>query len=169
MYLASDKGSIPLWGTKIGVNMNNKDWNLLSFIAESNIIEGMGEPTKYEVAAHERLLALEKLTVADLEAFVSIIQPNAILRRKIGLDVRVGGYVAPLGGPLIEITLKGLLDDVNFGAPAYEIHLRYETIHPFTDGNGRSGRAIWLWQKKGIAPLGFLHQFYYDTLGNYHK
>ncbi len=148
--------------------MNNKDWGLLAFIAESNRIEGMGQPTEIEITAHENLLKLEKLTVVDLEVFVGLAQPTAILRRKVGLDVRVGGYVAPLGGPLIELSLKGLLDDVNFGAPAYEIHLRYETIHPFTDGNGRSGRAIWLWQRKGIAPLGFLHQFYYDTLGNYH-
>jgi hypothetical protein len=36
---------------------------------------------------------------------------------------------------------------------------------PTTDGNGRSGRALWLWCMRGRAPLGFLHQFYYQTLG----
>lgn len=46
----------------------------------------------------------------------------------------------------------------------FTTHLRYESIHPFSDGNGRSGRALWLWQMKGRAPLGFLHQFYYQTL-----
>ncbi len=141
---------------------------LIKFVTESNRIEGMGVPNEREIAAHKNLLELEKLTVADLEVFVGLVQPNAVLRRKVGLDVRVGDYIAPLGGPHIEIILKGLLDDANYGAPSYEIHMRYETIHPFTDGNGRSGRAIWLWQRKGIAPLGFLHQFYYDTLGNYH-
>ncbi len=149
--------------------MNNKDWGLLAFIAESNIIEGMGHPTKIEISAHENLLKLEKLTVVDLEVFVGLIQPNAILRRKIGLDVWVGSYVAPPGGHAIEIKLKELLDDANFGiVPHHEIHLRYETLHSFTDGNGRSGRAIWLWQHNGVASLGFLHQFYYDTLGNCH-
>ena len=38
--------------------------------------------------------------------------------------------------------------------------------HPFTDGNGRSGRALWLWQMNNHAPFGFLHTFYYQTLEN---
>ena len=143
--------------------------DLIDFVAESNRIEGMGHPTEIEITAHENLLKLEKLTVVDLEVFVGLAQPTAILRRKVGLDVWVGVGGQSPGGHAIEIKLKELLDDANFGViHPHEIHLRYEMLHPFTDGNGRSGRAIWLWQHNGVAPLGFLHQFYYDTLGNYH-
>lgn len=41
-------------------------------------------------------------------------------------------------------------------------------LHPFMDGNGRTGRAVWAWamQRDGQDPfaLSFLHRFYYQTL-----
>jgi Fic family protein len=52
----------------------------------------------------------------------------------------------------------------------FAAHVRYEHLHPFTDGNGRSGRAIWAWQMlyqgRGEIPLGFLHHFYYQSIQN---
>ena len=59
-----------------------------------------------------------------------------------------------------------LADAVDECSSAYVLHCRYESLHPFTDGNGRSGRALWLWMMGGIeeAPLGFLHTWYYQSL-----
>jgi Fic family protein len=95
------------------------------------------------------------------------------------MDVQVGQHVAPPGGPGILQDLDALLFRVNHSdqheaaADPYQIHHEYETLHPFIDGNGRSGRALWAWQmvhdeKKNLGVqalgLGFLHLFYYPTL-----
>ncbi len=144
--------------------------DLYDFISESNRIEGIREVLSREIDAHEAFLALPNLLTADVEAFVAAVAPGHVLRREVGLNVRVGKHIAPSGGPEIERALKGLLGDANAGYDdAYNIHVKYETLHPFTDGNGRSGRAIWAWQMlRQYGPmalnLGFLHRFYYQTL-----
>ncbi len=138
-------------------------WTLEDFVRESNRIEGILCATPDAIEAHERFLELDKITVADLEKFVDVVQPGAMLRRKAGMNVRVGYHVAPPGGHAIEVELTNLLMRMQWRG-AYETHLAYEDLHPFTDGNGRSGRALWLWEMDGEAPVGFLHKFYYQTL-----
>ena len=138
------------------------------FQTESNAIEGIRSASPNEAAALEIFVVHEQLSVDDLCAYVGIIQPDARLRATSDIPgVRVGKHIAPPSGPALLADLDGLLHKVNAGAISpYAAHLAYETLHPFTDGNGRSGRALWLWMRKGDAPLGFLHQWYYDSLAN---
>lgn len=139
-------------------------WTLEDFVRESNRIEGiLREPLIAEIVAHNKLLEFDIMTVSALEEFVAVVQPGARLRRARNLNVRVGNHIAPSGGPGIESDLLNIIGCMRIGRP-YQTHLAYETLHPFTDGNGRSGRALWLWQMGGEAPLGFLHKFYYQTL-----
>ena len=156
-----------------------RDPCLVSFVRESNRIEGITRnPRESELSAHETLLGLDVVTVADLTAFVAIVQPGAVLRNRPGLDVRVGNHNPPRGGPDIVPALERILRYAHgpqpvaggvYHAPPFVTHHEYETLHPFTDGNGRSGRALWAWQmiREEIWPgirLGFLHAWYYQSL-----
>ena len=149
--------------------------NLEDFVRESNRIEGIeraaalaheAEQFAREVEITQTFITLTRPTVLDLENFVFVCTEMcahpAVLRRRVGMDVRVGTYAPPPGGHMIEVRLAALLEDMG-AVDAYQTHLAYEHLHPFTDGNGRSGRALWLWQIGGHAPLGFLHSFYYQT------
>lgn len=146
-----------------------KAFSLEQFVAESNKIEGIHrKPTKDEIAAHRAFLSPPTFWIEDVVSFVSVIAPNKPLRDRAGLNVRVGNYLAPPGGPEIRAKLEQILSLARNSNPvaAFEIHRKYERLHPFMDGNGRSGRVIWLKMMGGInrVPLGFLHTWYYQSL-----
>lgn len=143
---------------------------LVLFVRESNFIEGIKrDPTLFEVEAHIALLETALVDIAAMTAFVSAVQPDAVLRDKPNLNVRVGNHYPPPGGMEIVGNLGNILWQARqLGADPYSVHRLYENLHPFTDGNGRSGRALWLRMMGGPArvPLGFLHSWYYQSLSD---
>lgn len=139
----------------------------IDFIRESNRIEGIHrEPKKSEIAEYERFMAREEITLTDMIQFVSTYQPGAKLREHRGMNVQIGNYIPPAGDITIKTRLMDILHAIQrdvYPVDAYEAHHRYEKLHPFTDGNGRSGRMLWMWMMRS-APLGFLHSWYYQSL-----
>lgn len=75
------------------------DRELWDFVRESNAIESIHRPPSYgELNELVRFLSLDTVTIDDLVQFVSVYQPDAVLRDRPDLPgVRVGKRMAPMG------------------------------------------------------------------------
>ena len=104
----------------------------------------------------EQHAAKKRLTHQDVLRLHAIMAGDVMDQGEAGryrtIRVKVGNYVPPppehVSGLMFE-----LLEWWNKGAKALSpvlssaiVHYRFEAIHPFADGNGRTGRALALWE-----------------------
>lgn len=105
--------------------------------------------------AGDDLASAEEVTVADIEALHRALLPEEEHHGLRRVQNWVGGsnwhplaadYVPP-PPELVPALMTDLVDYLNCSvhAPLVQagiVHAQFETIHPFTDGNGRVGRAL---------------------------
>ena len=150
------------------------------FISEREIFEAKNLArvvTYIEKRAKEQELNLEVILLLHKMLITNIRDDIAGRFREGNEFVRVGKYIAPAPAEVV-LLLTTMLAEYN-GSVGENIvkriarlHLTFEHIHPFIDGNGRIGRAInnYLLIREGYVPINikFTDRLkYYEAFRNF--
>lgn len=155
---------------------------LKEFLRESNAIEQVVDEDSLKQAqyAWEYLISQPQLTVG------AILKTHKILMLHQNLQPNEKGYFRTVGvtiggrhgmeWEIIREVIEQWVDIANEHVESYppaereekirNDHILYETIHPFVDGNGRTGRMFMNWQRVNAGlPLLIIHADYIDLNG----
>ena len=120
----------------------------------ARVVSYIDEKSKEHELSLEVILSLHKMLISNIHDDI------AGRFRKNQEYVRVGSHIAPTPKEIIERLEKML---VEYNANSHEsiikriskLHLTFEYIHPFIDGNGRIGRVInnYLLIREGFVPI----------------
>jgi|CXWL01.1.fsa_nt_gi Fic family protein len=120
---------------------------------------------------HEHIFTLHKILAGG-------VMDQGEAGRYRSIYVRVGNYVPPPPDDVSPLMFE-LLDWWNRAArdlspvlSAAILHHRFESIHPFADGNGRTGRALALWElyRRGFDThhIFSVDEFYWEDRPRYY-
>jgi len=142
---------------------------VLNYFAALRFIE---RNLKKSPLTHEEMLRLHKI-IAD-----QVMDQGTAGRYRM-IRVRVGRYVPPpaedVSGLMFEL-LEWWIKESGKQSPVISsaiIHHRFESIHPFSDGNGRMGRALALWElyRRGFDThhIFSVDEFYWEDRPRYYR
>lgn len=124
-----------------------------AFVRVSNRMAGITrDPTAAEISAHRGLLAVNSLRVENLELFIRHIAPGAGLRGTSEADAEAEDEASAASVGLKADLATIILAAQTQSASPFRLHRIYRRLRPFTDGNGRCGRALWMWQVMRGTP-----------------
>lgn len=139
---------------------------MIDHIRESNLIEGIDDPKedKQSMRAWEWLMQQEEIGRAELLHLHKLIVKNQkdLSPGQKGnyryIQVWVGGHQPPNALKVPELMENWLFDlkmNVTYpdkdGSTPKDLHKTFEAIHPFVDGNGRTGRMLMWWHEMKLG------------------
>lgn len=120
---------------------------------------------------HEDVLRLHKIIAGD-------VMDQGTAGRYRTIAVRVGRYVPPLpqdvSGLMFDLLTWWNRESAKFSPVMSSaiVHYQFESIHPFADGNGRTGRALALWElyRRGFDThhIFSVDEFYWEDRPRYY-
>lgn len=145
--------------------MNTTD--MMLYIRNSNLIENIDNPSedRRSARAWNWLIDQPLISLDVLFELHSRITLKQLPRQERGNFRTVQVYVGNHTPPAPEIAkyqttdwLWDLLERWENLDPK-EMHIRFETIHPFIDGNGRTGRMLMWWHEMKLGKTPTLISF----------
>lgn len=120
---------------------------------------------------HEEILRLHKIIAGE-------VMDQGTAGRYRTIAVRVGRYVPPpqedVSGLMFELLTWWNKESAKLSPVLSSaiVHYRFEAIHPFADGNGRTGRALALWElyRRGFDShhIFSVDEFYWEDRPRYY-
>jgi len=130
------------------------DKKVLKFLEQSNAIEGVyGADSLLEAYnAWEFIIEEKELTLSNIKKTHKILMKNEELSPDDkGYFRKKAVFVGSREGAVwyhLPVTMLYWLTYVNERTYNWKnLHIRYEQIHPFIDGNGRTGRIFMNWHR----------------------
>ena len=113
---------------------------------------------------HTLVVNNEMISLRNIKEIQSLIEPSKAGFRKV--NVEISGTVTKVSEVYeIDTSLEKIIDEFyhsqdDFISRVATFHAKFETIHPFLDGNGRTGRLLMNLElmKKGFPLTAILHQ-----------
>lgn len=139
--------------------------NVLYMLSESNHIEDVWDRLSLTHArrAWEYIMRFDKINNQIIKETHRILMQKQDIERKYKGDwrdipVSIGGHIKNQSKPVIDSLMRDWCNKTNTVDRNFDpvtLHIEFENIHPFVDGNGRMGRILLNWHsvKRNEGPL----------------